>query len=285
MAQAKRPVVVVTDSAASLTPEMGREYGVHIVPIYVMFGADVYRDGVDLDTEKFYHLLHSSKQLPTTSQPTAADFVEVYTRLSEQAEAIVSIHPSIKISATVDSARAASKQITAVPVHVIDSESVTVGMGLTVIMAARAAQAGQSADQIIQLTRELIDRMNVICTVDTLEYLHRGGRIGGAAALMGSMMKIKPILEIRNGQIEPLEKPRTRKRALDRILTLIAERVGEPKPIRAAILHCHAAEDAQALYERVQAQFQCTELLTIEAGPVIGTHAGPGTVGLTFYVE
>jgi len=284
MPQAKQPVAIVTDSASSLTPEMAREYNIHVVPIYVIFGKDVYRDGVDLDAEKYYHLLHSSKKLPTTAQPTAADFAEVYTRLGEQAEAIVSIHPSHKISATVDSARTAARQITTVPVHVIDSRSVMISMGLTVLMAARAAQAGQSADQVIQLAKDLIDRMNVICMVDTLEYLHRGGRIGGAAALMGSMMKIKPILHIQDGLIEPLEKPRTKKRAMERLLALIEERTGG-KPIRAAVVHCNVPDDAEALYERVQARFQCTELLSVEAGPVIGTHAGPGTVGLAFYVE
>jgi DegV family protein with EDD domain len=284
MSQAKQTVAVVTDSASSLTPEMARQYGLHVVPIYVMFGREVYRDGIDLDADKFYQLLGSSKQLPTTSQPTAADFVEVYTKLSEQAEAIVSIHPSKKLSATVDSARAAAEQFTAVPVHVIDSESVMISMGLSVIMAARAAQAGQSVEQVVQVANDTIAKMNMIATVDTLEYLHKGGRIGGAAALMGTMMKIKPILHIQDGLIDALEKPRTRKKAMARLLALIEERTGG-KPIRGSVVHCNVPDDAQALYERVQAQFDCIELLNVEAGPVIGTHAGPGTVGLAFFVE
>ncbi|MBN1584110.1 MAG: DegV family protein [Anaerolineae bacterium] len=284
MPQARQPVAIVTDSASSLTPEIAREHDIHIVPIYVIFGKDVYRDGVDLDAEKYYHLLHSSKQLPTTAQPTAADFAEVYTRLGEQAEAIVSIHPSHKISATVDSARAAAQQITAVPVHVIDSESVMISMGLSVLMAARAAQTGQSVEQVVQVAKDVIAKMNMIAMVDTLEYLHKGGRIGGAAALMGSMMKIKPILHIQDGLIEPLEKPRTKKRAMERLLALIEERTGG-QPIRGSVVHCNVPDDAQALYERVQTRFDCLELLNVEAGPVIGTHAGPGTVGLAFYVE
>ena len=284
MSQSQK-VAVVSDGTGSMTPSMGQEYGVHVVPIYISFGTKTYRDGVDLGPELFYRLLRDSKQLPTTSQPTSADFVQTYTKLAEQAEAIVSIHPSIKMSATVDSAQAASKELPDVPIHVIDSRSVSMGLGMISIAAARAAAAGQDAAQVVQLVEDLIPKMNIIFTVDTMEYLHKGGRIGGATALIGTALKVKPILHVNEGLIEPLEKPRTRKKALQRLMELVEERVGSSTAVHASVLHCAVPGDAAALSEQLNERFNCVELLTTEAGPVIGTHAGPGTLGVVFYTE
>jgi len=283
MSEQKHKVAVVTDGTSSLTQAMGQEYGVHVVPIYVMFGTQTYRDGVDLDAELFYRLLRSNKQLPTTSQPTVADFVQTYTELSHQAEAIVSIHVSPKMSATLDSALVARKELPDMPIHVINSCSVSMGLGLMAIAAARAAAAGQDAAEVVQLTEELTPKTNVIFTVETLEYLRKGGRIGGATALLGSALSIKPVLHMKDGQVQPLEKPRTRKRAIGRVLDLMAERVGASEAVHATVLQCDVPDEAQALAEQVAARFNCVELLTAEAGPIIGTHAGPGTLGVAFY--
>jgi DegV family protein with EDD domain len=277
-------VAIVTDGISSLTPAMGQEYGIHVMPIYVMFGTTSYLDGVDLDSEKFYSLLNGNKQLPTTSQPTVADFVRAYTELSQKAEAIVSIHASKKVSATVDCAQTACKELPDVPIYVIDTRTLAMAEGQIAIAAARAAADGQDAEQIVQLVEELSPKTNVIFTVETLEYLRRGGRIGAASALLGSALQIKPVLHIEDGQVAPLEKPRTKKRAIERVLDLMAERVGD-KPVNAAVLHCHALDEAQRLAERVTTRFDCQELLITEAGPVIGTHAGPGTLGVTFYTN
>ncbi len=276
-------VAIVTDSISSMTPTMGQEYGVHLMPIYIMFGTDSYRDGVDFDTDQFYHLLRSNKQLPTTSQPTTEDFVRLYTELSQQVEAIVSIHASKKASATVDCARAASKELPDMPIHVIDAQTFAMAQGQVVIAAARAASNGHNAEQIVQLVEELLPKTNLIFTVETLEYLRRGGRIGGASAMLGAALRIKPILHVENGQVEPLEKPRTRKRSVGRLLDLMDERVGTSDAIHVAVLHCDALDDAQRLSERVTARFNCAELLIVDAGPTIGTHAGPGTLGLAFH--
>ena len=276
-------IAIVTDSISSLTPIMGQEYGVHVVPTYIIFGTDTYRDGADLDTEQFYCLLRGNKQLPTTSQPTSTDFEQLYTKLSQQVEAIVSIHASKKVSATVDSARAARKELADVPIHVIDAQTFAMAQGQVVIAAARAASNGHNVEQIVQLVEELAPKTNLIFTVETLEYLRRGGRIGGATALLGSALRVKPILHIANGQVEPLEKPRTRKRSVGRLLDLMEERVGTSDAVHVAVLHCDALDDAQRLGERVTARFNCAELLITEAGPTIGTHAGPGTLGLAFY--
>jgi len=276
-------IAIVTDSISSLTPIMGQEYGVHVVPTYIIFGTDTYRDGADLDTEQFYRLLRGNKQLPTTSQPTSTDFEQLYTKLSQQVEAIVSIHASKKVSATVDSARAARKELADVPIHVIDAQTFAMAQGQVVIAAARAASNGHNVEQIVQLVEELAPKTNLIFTVETLEYLRRGGRIGGATALLGSALRVKPILHIANGQVEPLEKPRTRKRSVGRLLDLMEERVGTSDAVHVAVLHCDSLGDAQRLGERVTARFNCAELLITEAGPTIGTHAGPGTLGLAFY--
>jgi DegV family protein with EDD domain len=189
------------------------------------------------------------------------------------------------VSATVDSARAARKELPDVPIHVIDCRTLTMGQGLIVIAAARAAAAGASAEEIVQLVEALIPKTNVLFTVETLEYLRRGGRIGGATALLGSALRIKPVLHIENGRVEPLEKPRTRKRALGRLLDLMEERVAACAGVHAAVLHCDAVAEAERLAEQVAARCDCVELLTVEAGPTIGAHGGPGTLGLTFYAD
>ncbi len=285
MGQSKHKVSIVTDSTSSMTQAMGQEYGVHVIPVYIAFGTQTYLDGVEINSELFYRLLRGSKQLPTTSQPTAADFVGVYSALSEQAEAIVSIHVSHKMSATFDLALIASKHLSDVPIHVLDSRSTSLGLGLIAIAAARAAAAGQDAAKVVRLVEALIPKTNIIFTVQTLEYMRKGGRIGGATALLGSALSIKPILYVRDGMVEPLEKPRTRRRAVARVLDLMAERVGSSEAVHAAVLHCAVPDDAQVLAEQVAARFQCVELITTEAGPIIGTHCGPGTLGVAFYTE
>ena len=279
----QRQVAIVTDSTSSLTQAMARERAIHVVPIHVSFETQTYRDGIDLDADMFYRLLRDSERLPTTSQPTPADFVQTYSSLSEQAEAIVSIHISHKMSATLDSALSARWEPPHVPIHVIDSRSVSMGLGLIAIAAARAAAAGQDAASVVRLVEGLIPKMNIIFAVETLEYLYKGGRIGGATALLGSVLSIKPVLCVRDGRIEPLEKQRTRRRAIERMLDLMAERVGSSAAVHASVLHCAAPDEAQALAEQVAARYECKELLAVEAGPIIGTHAGPGTLGIAFY--
>jgi DegV family protein with EDD domain len=282
MAQKNQKVAVVTDGASSLTPAQGLEYGVHVAPVYANFLDKAYLAGVDLNASEFYRLLRASKQLPTTAQPTAQDFINLYTDLARQAEAIVTVVISHQMSATIDSALAAQKQFSEVPVHIIDSNSVSLGLALQALAAARAAAEGQDAEQVVRLIEDIRSKMNVFFTVDTLEYLRKGGRIGGATAFLGSALSIKPILYIKDGRIEPLERQISRKRAVARLLELVEERAGSSE-IHAAILHCDVPEEAQQLTEQVKARCNCAELITMDAGPVIGTHAGPGTLGVAFY--
>lgn len=278
----KQKVAIVTDGASSITPEKGIGYGLQVAPVYVTFNEQTYRSGVDLDATEFYNLLRANKNLPTTAQPTARDFVDLYTELAKDVDEIVTVVISHHMSATLQSALMAKEQFTTIPVHVIDSESVTLGLGTIAIAAARAAEQGLDAPEIIRLIEHIKQNLNVFFTVDTLEYLHKGGRIGGGTAFLGSALNLKPILYVKDGRIEPLERARTRKRAIARLLELVEEKIGT-KETHFAILHCEADEEAYELGEQIKAKFNCADLFISEAGPVIGTHAGPGTLGVAFY--
>jgi len=278
-------IALVTDSTASLPTELVRRHGIYVIPTYVIVRGRVFRDGVDLAPEEFYRLLREAETLPTTSQPSVRDFVELYIQLSQKAEAILSIHLSSRLSATVSSALAARREMRPVPIHVIDSRSASMGLGFIVLAAARAVEEGKSLPQVTEVIEGLIPRMNVIFVVDTLEYLRRGGRIGGASALIGSVLSIKPILYLKDGRVELLEKVRTKRRAKERLLEIMAERLGSAKGIHVAILHADALEEAQAIEEQIVRRFEPVELYVDELNPVIGTHVGPGTIGLVFYAE
>ena len=277
-----RKVAIVTDGTCSLSPARGEELGIHIAPIYVTFGDKTYRAGIDLNDAEFYKLLAASKKLPTTAQPTAADFVNIYDKLADEVDEIITVVISHHMSATIQSAEMANEQFKKIPVHIVNSESVSLGLGMMSLAAARAAEQGQDAQTILKLVDNIKQRLNVIFTVKTLEYLHKGGRIGGGTAFLGSALDIKPILYIRNGRIEPLEKQRTRARSLFRLLELMKEKVGD-QPVHVAILHGNAPEEAQQFEHSIKNQFNCVELITSDMGPVIGVHAGPGTLGLVFY--
>ncbi|HMN00449.1 MAG TPA: DegV family protein [Anaerolineales bacterium] len=279
---AKKKVAIVTDGACSLTPAQGLGYGIHVVPVYLNFEDKNFQVGVNLDAKEFYTLLRASKKLPTTAQPTAQDFINIYSKLAQEAEEIVTVTISDKMSATLQSALMANEQFKDVPVHVVNSENVSLGFGMMTIAAARAAENGKSAKEVVELLERIKQNMNVIFTVETLEYLHKGGRIGGATAFLGSALSIKPVLYVKDGRIEPLERVRTRKRAIARLLELVEEKVGA-KETHFAILHCEADEEAREFGEQLKAKFNYAELDVFEAGPVIGTHAGPGTVGVAFY--
>jgi len=275
-------VIVVTDSTAGIPADLAAHNGVHVIPLWVHFEEKGYRDGVDLTTEQFYPMLSAARNLPTTSQPSVGEFLEVYRSLAGQAEAIVSIHISSELSGTVASALAAREMFHDVPVHVVDSRSTTMGLGLIALAAARAAAEGQDAGQVAALAEQLVPRMNVIFVVDTLEYLHKGGRIGGATALLGSLIQIKPILHLDKGRIEPLDKVRSRGKAMDRLMEIVAERAGSAASLHASVIHAQAQEEGEALRDRLSGAFRFEELYLAGVSPTIGTHVGPGTVGIGF---
>jgi len=276
-------VIVVTDSTAGMPADLVAQNGMHVIPLWVHFGETGYRDGVDLTTEQFYPMLSKARSLPTTSQPSVGEFLEVYRSLANQAEAIVSIHISSELSGTVASALAAREMFHDVPVHVVDSRSAAMGLGMIALAAARAAAEGRSAEQVAAVAEKLVPTANVIFVVDTLEYLHKGGRIGGATALLGSLIQIKPILHLDKGHIEPLDKVRSRSKAIDRLMEIVAEHAGSAGSLHASVIHAQAPAEAEALRDRVSGAFRFAELYTAGVSPAIGTHVGPGTVGIAFY--
>jgi len=277
-------IAIVTDSSAYLPADLVERYGIHVMPLKVAFGQTVYRDCVDITEEEFYHKLAQAQELPITSQPSAGEFLAFYQEVARQAQGIVSIHLSGALSGTYNSAMAARDMLPDVPIEVVDSRSTSMGQGFLVLAAARAAAEDKSLAEIAALTRDLVPRLNVIFVLDTLKYLQRGGRIGGAQALMGSMLAIKPLLYLHEGRVEPLEKVRSKGKAVQRLVEIMAERL-QGRPAHIAILHSAIPQEAEALRAEIAARFPCRELLLCGVSPVIGTHTGPGCLGLAFYAD
>ncbi len=278
-------IAIVTDSTAYLPRELVKEYDIQVIPTKVIFGERIFRDGVNITPDRFYHMLAEAETLPITTQPSVGEFQELYMRLSQEAEAIVSIHISKDLSGTIASAMNARANISGLPIYIIDSRSTSMGLGFVTLAAARAAREGKKLPEVVKAAEDLVPKMNVIFVVDTLEYLRKGGRIGGAAALAGSMLKIKPILYINRGRIEALGRARTRIKARGRLLEIVAERVGSASKVHAAVVHAAAPEEAQTLHDQIARSFDCAELHVAEISPVVGTHVGPGTLGIAFYGE
>jgi DegV family protein with EDD domain len=282
-------IQIVTDSSAHLPLAERQKYDIAVIPLKAIFGATTYRDEVDLTNDQFYKMLPHAKDHPTTSQPSAGEFEQVYQPFLDAGKEIVSLHLPSKLSGTYASACAAKQELEtqfkkALPISVVDTSWISMALGLLVIAAAQAAQAGQSRDQVVATVNALIPKLNLIFILDTLEYLRRGGRIGGARAMVGTLLNVKPMLEIKGGQVEPLEQPRSRAKALARLIEILGDRSGH-KPLHGAVLHANARQDADELAKQVRAQFECKEFFIAEIGPAIGVHTGPNALGLAFYTD
>jgi DegV family protein with EDD domain len=280
-------IALVTDSTTDLPHDWAAERHVEVVPLYTRFGDEVYRDGVDMDNATFYRRLGTSKELPHTSQPSAGDFLAVYRRLLESADAIISIHISRGLSGTISAAEAAKRQLaeqsgTELPIYIVDTRVASAGSALIVWAAADAIAAGRSVAEIVARLSALVERTFTAFTVDTLEFLHRNGRIGAAAALFGSMLKVKPILYFRDGVVGMHEKVRTTARARERLLEIVAE-AARGQPVRAAICHSAVPAEAEKARRYLLEHLDCRETLVVEFGPVVGSHGGPGVVGVGFH--
>lgn len=271
-------VKIVTDSTCDLSAERTAALGVTVVPLTVFFGEEAFLDGIDMGDDAFYERLRHSDTLPRTSQPSVAQFKDAYERLARESTDIVSIHLSSRMSGTINSASIAREDIPAgVHLDIIDSYNTSVGLGAVVVEAAEAAQRGASRSDVVDVARKAVDRVHLYAAVDTLEYLRRGGRIGRASSLLGSLLSIKPIVHMEGGELAPLERVRTRARAQDRLFELAT---ADQTISRLYIAAAADAAAAEALAGRVRPRLPHTEITVGSVGPIVGVHVGPGTVGI-----
>ncbi|MDD4859071.1 MAG: DegV family protein [Dehalococcoidales bacterium] len=269
-------VRVVTDSTSDLPPEVARELDIAVVPLYVRFGEQVYRDGVDIKDDEFYRRLVVSPVHPSTSQPTPADFAGVYNKVAKDADGIVSVHISRKMSGTCDSALRGREMLSSpCPVEVIDSESVSIGAGLVAIAAARVAKTGANLQTVLNEARQAVEQTHICGLLDTLKYLHRGGRIGKAKALLGSLLNVKPILAMRDGELVPAGLARTRNRGLDKLTDFVKEALNIQE---IGLVYSTSAAEAVSLRERLGSFFSSERIHISRLGPALGVHGGPGTL-------
>jgi DegV family protein with EDD domain len=278
-------IVVVTDSTAYIPEEAVGDFDIPVIPLWLIWGDERFRDGVDIDPPTFYSRLPEAKVFPTTSQPSAGEFVEFFQQAGQGAKAVVGVFISSKLSGTVASALAAKNQLPDLDVRVVDSLSTSMGLGFCVLVAARAAAAGKPVDEVVAAAERVRDGMNVLFAVDTLEYLHRGGRIGGAKRLLGTALNLKPLLHLVDGRIEALASVRTKRKAVARMLDVAEERLGGKRMAEAAVLDVDSPEEGAALAETMKERFGLPVVYQTQVSPAIGTHAGPGTVGVCFYAE
>ncbi len=272
-------VRIVTDSTADLPQELVDKYGITVVPLKVFFGSVCFQDGIDLTKEEFFQRMASSRELPTTSQPTPTEFAAVYRPMMEEGAETVSIHISALLSGTVQSAQLAKTMLNYEGVEIIDSRAVSVVLGMVVLSAARAAQAGYSRAEVVDLVHSIMADHKIYFMVDTLEYLQRGGRIGKAQAFLGTVLNVKPICTIKEGLIYPQEKVRGRKKALGRMVQLLSEGFNDEN-VFCFMTHGNDPEGLAYTRELVRDHLNCAEVIESQLGSVVGTHAGPGIQGV-----
>ena len=279
-------VRIVTDSTSDLPPDICRELDITVVPLTVNFGDTGYRDGVDLSADDFYKKLIAADKLPTTSQPSAGAFAEAYKDVAKDTDEILSIHISGKLSQTYNSARLAASEIEgSCNIQVMDSLQVSMGLGCIVVAAARAARDGASMEDLQQLVSRMMPETHTFALLETLEYLAKGGRIGKVRAYLGNSLrplaifKVIPIVEVRGGEAHPLARVRTRKKGLDRLLTEASSASGITM---AGVAYSTSRQEAESVLERLRPLVSSDNLILSRFGPVLGTHLGPGALGLGF---
>ena len=275
-------VKVVTDSTSDIPFELAKGLGITVVPLNVHFGTEMFKDGVDISADQFYERLINGPVLPTTSQPSPGDFMEAYDELGKDAEGIVSVHLSSKESGTYNSAVQA-KELTGAkcPIEVVDSQQFSMGLGMVAISAARAADQGAGLPEVVEVARRAIGRSQCIAMFDTLEYLQKGGRIGKAQALLGSILKIKPLIIIKEGQVHELGKARTSAKAIARL----QETAKEFAPLESiCVLYSTTPALAREIAQNLSGLLpEGKEPFVARYGPVIGTYTGPGALGIGLF--
>ncbi len=278
-------VIIATDSSAYLPKEYVDKYQIPVLPLTVNWEGKSYYDGIDIQAEEFYQQLGQSKSMATTSQVTVGQFLEVFGKLLDAGNQVLYLGISSGISATINSALQAKAELgDPENLIVMDSQFVSMALGLMVLEVAKAAENGASLQECYQLAQDAVGRIGVFFTVDTLEYLHRGGRINSAKRLLGSALNLKPIMEIRDGKIELVESVISRKKALNRMVDLIEKGVDGRSPVRLAPFHALAFDDMVIMENLAIERMHPIEIIRSEVSPVIGSHVGPGTVSMAYMV-
>ncbi|MDG5788234.1 DegV family protein [Evansella sp. AB-P1] len=276
-------VHIVTDSTADIPKSLQEEYEITVVPLKVHFGEETFEDGVDLHSDQFYGKLRTAEKIPTTSQPTPYQFETEYRRIAEENEGceIISLHLSSKLSGTFQSAYIASQTLgDEIPVSVIDTKRASYAIGIIVVEISQLAKNGATKEECLARLDELLQDTTVFFMVDTLEYLEKNGRIGKASAVLGSLLKIKPILSLNDdGEVFPFEKVRGQKKAVSRILQEFDQRYGN-ELINVGISHADSQSEAEQMMAKMTEQFNVKETVITNIGPVVGTHVGPGTIAI-----
>ena len=281
------PIALITDSTCDIPQNMINQYGISVIPLGVVWGDELLHDRVDLTPEEFYQRLESDPIWPTSTLPTPADFEKVYRDAIEAgAQEIVVMTVSSAMSGTFQLAEQVGRNMD-VPVHAVDSKGPTMSLGWQVLAAARIRELGGSAAKMIEAAAGVREKLVQIVCLDTLEYLHRGGRIGNAAHFFGSLLDIKPLVKInhKTGLVEFCGQARTRKKSIESLVSHFFEQLSPEKPKRIAVLHGGALSDAQALADRIMKEYNPLELLVNITGPVLGIHTGPRALALCGYAE
>jgi DegV family protein with EDD domain len=277
-------VAVVTDSTAYIPNDLVKKHNITVAPQVLIWDDKTYRDGLDIQSSEFFARLKTAKTMATTSQVSVADMQSIFQNLVDQGFDVLGVFISAKLSGTIQSATQARDLMGAAgeKVSIVDSNSTAMGMGFQALSAARAADGGAGIKDCVALAEKAREHTGVFFAVDTLEFLHRGGRIGGAQRFVGTLLNMKPILAVQEGRVEGIERIRTKNKAHDRVLEMVMEQAKGKSPIRIATLHANAPEDAKALLMKAEKELNPVESIFSEVSPVVANHAGPGTVGLAF---
>jgi len=272
-------VRIVTDSTSDIPDELAKELDITVIPVFLLFGEETFRDRVDMSEDEFYERLTKDPIHPTTTQPTPKDFDEAYQKLSKEADGIISIHLSKKLSGTYESAVQSAKNVKNCPIEVIDTFSVSMCLGLVVVEAAKMAKAGKSYQEILAEVKKMIPDIHVFALFDTLKYLAKGGRIGKGKALLGSILNVKPMLTLKEGEFEPAGQLRNRRKGIDKLFSYL-ENATSLREV--AIVHSTTPDEAQVFADRVTSLLSKEHIKVARLGPALGVHGGPNLMVVAF---
>ncbi|MGH2593137.1 MAG: DegV family protein [Anaerolineae bacterium] len=278
-------IKIVSDTASGLTREVAAQHGIQLISQRVMFGTETLRDGVDITNDVFLQRLKMSKEFPTTSQPPVGDYVDAFKPHLDAGHEVLCLTVSSLLSGTYNSAETAKKNLGSDKITLVDTKNVATGQALMVLEAARTVKEGKSVPEIVAHLEPMVAGMHLDFVLDTLEYLAKGGRIGGAQAFVGTLLQMKPILTIQHGRIEPLERVRTKTKAVARLREIADAAVKGKRTAQMGLMHSDLAVQAEALAQEFRATYNLNECLVVEMPPAVAAHAGPGALGVAYYVE